>query len=89
MLVLGRIQRVVQQFYNVCIGTYSKLIYQNDKFWDKIYVNYDATHYILFKNELVIASQVCTAYICHWSFLLLFGIISLHFKNSSTCFNHQ
>lgn len=55
MLILSRIQRTSQHFYNLYIGKYVKLLSQNDNILNKIYINYEATQYIFFKTELVIA----------------------------------
>lgn len=55
MFTLSRIQRTSQYLYNFYIGTYVKLLSQNDNILNKIYINYEATQYIFFKTELVIA----------------------------------
>lgn len=55
MFILSRIQRTSQHLYNIYIGTYVKLLSQNDNILNKIYINYEATQYMFFKTELVIA----------------------------------
>lgn len=62
MLVLSRIQKVVQQFYDMGISTMLnwcvKITVIQRKF---IEIMMDATHDILLKNKLVMASQVYAA----------------------------
>lgn len=43
MFIMSRIQINAQHLCNLYIGTYVKLLSQNDNILNKIYTNYDAT----------------------------------------------